>query len=67
MLYSCYTNILLYKGCPLILLEILYNYFSVVFLNSIALTAMAFIMERKEGVFERAYSAGIEHKMCVHV
>ncbi|XP_065914567.1 ABC transporter G family member 20-like [Dysidea avara] len=31
---------------------------AIVFFNSIAMTAMAFVVERKEGLFERAYSAG---------
>lgn len=36
----------------------------VVFLNAIALTAMAFAVERNEGLFERAYSAGITYPLC---
>ena len=42
----------------------------VVFLNAIALTAMAFAVERNEGLFERAYSAGITYPLCaclIHV
>ena len=47
----------------LLLTEDVYNS-RIVFLNAIALTAMAFAVERNEGLFERAYSAGITYPLC---
>ena len=32
--------------------------FRIMFIDSIAMTAMTFILERKEGLFERSYAAG---------
>ena len=34
--------------------------FRIMFIDSIAMTAMTFILERKEGLFERSYAAGKE-------
>jgi len=45
-----YNKVVVIGVCPLL---------SIVFFNSIAMTAMAFVVERKEGLFERAYSAGM--------
>jgi len=33
-------------------------YISAAFYNAVALMAMSFVMERKEGLFERSYAAG---------
>ena len=34
------------------------------FYNSVALTAMSFVLERKEGLFERSYAAGKGSCQC---
>ena len=33
-------------------------YNRIIFYNAIAMTAMNFVLERKEGLFERSYAAG---------